>query len=393
MIIYVSSGTSYCIYNKHYDDGKICCGQQAQKFNNLLINGLAEHTKVISVAVMPFDEKKYVHTKRECIIDGNATFICIPNKPQKLIHKISNMVLTFKEVLKVCRYNKPSAVICDSINLSASFASFNVSKLMRIQRIAIVTDVPEIMCGEKIPIFMKMTAFLMKRYDAYVLLTKAMNDIVNPKGKPYAIIEGSCQAVNMSARQSNSETGKKICLFSGSMGCDSGLEILVEGFLKANIDNAELQFYGYGDFVYKLSAICEKHSNIKYCGTVTNDEIVCKQLKATLLINPRLSTMGYSAYSFPSKIMEYMASGTPILSTRLSGIPDEYFDYMYTIFDETVDGYKLAFHETLSKSVEELRYKGEKARQFVESNKNNVLQANKIKALIVDTKVDNLWCV
>ena len=33
-----------------------------------------------------------------------------------------------------------------------------------------------------------------------------------------------------------------------------------------------------------------------------------------------------------------MACGTPLLTTKLPGIPDEYYEYCYTLDDETVDG-------------------------------------------------------
>ena len=43
-------------------------------------------------------------------------------------------------------------------------------------------------------------------------------------------------------------------------------------------------------------------------------------------------------YSFPSKNMEYMVSGTPVLTTRLPGMPMEYYPYVYFIEEESADG-------------------------------------------------------
>ena len=57
-------------------------------------------------------------------------------------------------------------------------------------------------------------------------------------------------------------------------------------------------------------------------GCVTNDEIVRLQCEATLLVNPRPSDKEFCKYSFPSKTIEYMASGTPVLMTKLPGVPD-----------------------------------------------------------------------
>ena len=60
---------------------------------------------------------------------------------------------------------------------------------------------------------------------------------------------------------------------------------------------------------------------------------VAEELKATLLVNPRPTTEEFTIYSFPSKNMEYMASGTPLLTTKLPGMPEEYHQYVLAILN------------------------------------------------------------
>ena len=71
----------------------------------------------------------------------------------------------------------------------------------------------------------------------------------------------------------------------------------------------------------------KNNEKIKYFGVIDFESILLRQKNTDLLINPRPSIDEYTKYSFPSKIMEYMASGTPVLTTKLSGIPMEYYDY------------------------------------------------------------------
>jgi len=47
--------------------------------------------------------------------------------------------------------------------------------------------------------------------------------------------------------------------------------------------------------------------------------------------------------------MEYMVSGTPFLTTRLEGIPHEYYKYLYTIDDYSVGSVKQKIEEILAK--------------------------------------------
>ena len=80
--------------------------------------------------------------------------------------------------------------------------------------------------------------------------------------------------------------------------------------------------------------------------------------------------------------MEYMASGTPVLTTKLSGIPDEYGKYVYFFEDESIAGMKERMVEILSKSDNELYMKGRSARNFIIKNKNIMAQGKRIISLI-----------
>ena len=128
------------------------------------------------------------------------------------------------------------------------------------------------------------------------------------------------------------------------------------------------------------------NKKIKFFGVVPNDMVVQEEIKATLLINPRFTNEEYTKYSFPSKNMEYMASGTPTLTTKLPGMPKEYYDYIYTFDQEDVESFKNKLEEILSKPSEELHKKGMDAKEFVLEQKNNVVQARKIIKLITEEK-------
>jgi hypothetical protein len=74
-----------------------------------------------------------------------------------------------------------------------------------------------------------------------------------------------------------------------------------------------------------------------------------------------------------------MLSGTPLVTTKLCGIPDEYFQYVYTFEQETIEGFAKTLIKILSIPEEELIIKGKEAQDFVLKNKNNIIQAQRIK--------------
>ena len=106
------------------------------------------------------------------------------------------------------------------------------------------------------------------------------------------------------------------------------------------------------------------------------------ELKASLLVNPRPTNEDYVKYSFPSKNMEYMASGTPVITTHLPGMPDEYLPYVFLFEDETVSGMINMLQKILLLSNEELYTMGFRAKKFVLENKNSVVQARRILDMI-----------
>ena len=71
-------------------------------------------------------------------------------------------------------------------------------------------------------------------------------------------------------------------------------------------------------------------------------------------------------------------SGTPLLSTRLLGIPKDYYEFVYWIDDESKEGIKNILKSILKKSKEELYLFGNQAKEFAVINKSNIVQGRRI---------------
>ena len=105
-------------------------------------------------------------------------------------------------------------------------------------------------------------------------------------------------------------------------------------------------------------AIAREDERVFYGGMLLNTEIVAKEQEATLLVNPRPTQEEFVKYSFPSKTMEYMASGTPVMTTVLPGMPREYHPHVFLLRDETAVGIAASLKEVLALSDAELYQKG-----------------------------------
>ena len=211
-----------------------------------------------------------------------------------------------------------------------------------------------------------------------------MNDKINLKNKPFIVMEGLVDSnMQLLSNTLNNKYTKKVCIYAGGIYEKYGVKLLVDAFKNLNIKDAELHLYGTGDLEKYLASI--KNNKIKYYGVVENKKIVEEEIKATLLINPRFTKEEYTKYSFPSKNMEYMVSGTPILTTKLPGMPNEYIPYVYLFENETLEGYQKSLEQILKKPQQELFEKGKEAKEFMLKNKNNKKQASRIIYFINNT--------
>lgn len=392
-IIYISALSSSRVIGMLHKQSGRDPGFAVQKFNRLLVHGLFENGNDVTVLSAPpvgrHNSNKLwwsSHDEKENgIVYHYLPFINFP-----VIRQFFLTVGTFFKVTKYIRKQRVDAVICDVLNAGLCAAAIVACKLTRTQVVGVMTDMPGLMVrfgsSQKMPLITRLATKLMiwsfDNYDKFVFLTEAMN-VVNTHKRPYIVMEGMSDT-NMADRQKFvNQSAERIVMYAGGLHERYGLRKLVEAFMMQEDGNLRLYIYGNGPFVEDLqNKYCKVDSRIQYMGVAPNSEIINTELKATLLVNPRPTEEEFTKYSFPSKNLEYMASGTPLLTTKLPGMPREYYPYVFLINDETVEGYAEALGDALAHCDEELYVFGEKAKSFVMNKKNNIEQVKRVLQLI-----------
>ena len=168
---------------------------------------------------------------------------------------------------------------------------------------------------------------LMKCVDGFALLSLAMSEHIPTCNKPVVQIEG----IFDSGCGSFPEVQKqRAILYSGNLGKRYGIIDLLDAFTKTSIDY-KLLICGVGDGADDVKRYAEKDSRIVFLGSLPRTEVLRLQSEASLLINPRHKADAFTRYSFPSKTMEYMASGTPTLMSELDCLPEDYKQHLYSL--------------------------------------------------------------
>lgn len=299
-----------------------------------------------------------------------------------------------KSLLKWFRVNNSkTTIIIYSVHIPFILAAARIKKKYpKTKIILIVPDLPEYMSNRNdivYKLYRKITKriydYVYPKIDSFVLLSPYMNNIINPANKPYKVIEGIYNQKDEECLETNRELIKhdlKVILYTGTLCARYGILNLIEAFNKLNDSRLELHICGDGDAKSDVLNYCKNNRKIKYLGQLSRDKIIKMQREAFLLVNPRLPNEIFTKYSFPSKTMEYLASGTPSLIYKLEGIPQEYFSYCFYPKDNNIESLTEKIKEILSFREKDLFVFGNKARDFIINHKNPKIQTEKLVDLI-----------
>ena len=77
-----------------------------------------------------------------------------------------------------------------------------------------------------------------------------------------------------------------------------------------------------------------------------------------------------------------MLSGRPVITTVLAGIPEEYYEFVFRLEDETPTGLAQRILEICAKSPIELDEFGRRAQDFIRGKKNWTVQGKRVHDFI-----------
>lgn len=376
---------------------------QTHKFNWNLIRGL-EHFDEFDftyISARPVSDYPGFSQKR---IKKNQWVVNVGNKRIeiyeipflnrgvfKLVTRFfSSLYYSFKNFHR--KQNK-AGVIVYSVHVPYMAVGLIIAKVFKIDYIAIWTDPPSVstrrdslLKSRLRTLELKISKYLMQKATKVIALTKYLAEDFAP-GKPYLVMEGIIDLKDMNCSQKKEKKSFNQdpirIIYTGSLAKRYGVKNIVEGFLSMSNQNAVLEIYGRGDFEDELLSIVNSNHNVIYKGFVNNKEIIKIQRKADFLINARSSEDDFVKYSFPSKTLEYMLSGTPLITTMLPGIPEEYKDYVIILDNNSTEAISTKLEEVLNYSHDNRCKIGSKALEFAKS-KNYYNQGSRIIKFLKD---------
>lgn len=353
----------------------------ASKYHNQFIKGLLEQgIEVFVNSIIPINKKIYSKYK----IDYNCRKSSRINILNKYNFPIIKHVLIFLKIIKlILKEKKDTIVVFDSLILTASVAIFFATMINKMTKVAIITDLPEFMPISKFRLMRYFNEAWIKQSDVQIILNQQMIGKIGIREDKAVIIDGFMSDFDTEVFP---KTKSNVIMYAGTIDEKYGIKELCESFIKSNHQNYELHFYGNGDFSENLREYSIKTPSIKYHGSISNDIMLMKQKTVKFLINPRHPNQDFTKYSFPSKILEYMSSGTAVVMFLLPGMSTDYEKLSYIIPADLYPDYSSYLNYLYSLHENDVLEKGINALEYVKLNKNPSSQALKLLTKLNEIK-------
>lgn len=216
---------------------------------------------------------------------------------------------------------------------------------------------------------------MVPKFDGFVVLAEPMIQDLKVEDKPCVVVEGIFSGDSEDVIPHKSEN--KVILYTGNIGERYGIQYLLKAFEIIKDPNYRLQIRGTGDNTLILN-YQEKDSRIEYIGPLSRHDLVQLQKDATLLVNPVTPDKEFTRYFFPSKTMDYLASGTPTVMFKLDCLPSEYDNYLFFFEDTSAVSMSETLKNICERDQKDLDDMGTKAAEFIRSQKNPQKQVEKI---------------
>ncbi|HYR11080.1 MAG TPA: glycosyltransferase [Longimicrobium sp.] len=280
----------------------------------------------------------------------------------------------------------PRALLVYNVFSPLALPVLAAARAWRVPAVAIVADLPfgyrlRGVRGALERLDVRAQLSVLRRFDGLVVLTPHVAAEYAP-GVPWMRMEGGLHPSDAGEplRPSAGAAGERAVMYSGMLNEMNGIPLLLDAFGRLQGPEWRLWIYGGGPLTREVRAAAARDPRIVFrpWEQVPAEEMRLRQREAAVLVNPRPSAHRANRYSFPSKLLEYLVSGTPVVSTAPPGIPDEYHPHLELAHDETPEGLAAAIRRAAARTDAERTARGVRAREFVLRDKTWDRQAARI---------------
>ncbi len=311
-----------------------------QHFYHSLAKMLAINYQIDILVNRPFVKKKELRIKEECETEDRLNFHYLSYFNIPKFKSVSIAYYSLKRIKQLI--HKDTIIFVDSLNYSLIKLGFRIAKKFKLPIVGVITDHPKNLTNAP-KRYLKMILRYWPRYDYYYCLTEALNKASNPYNHPSFIKEGLIDPDYFKVKQPR-PLEQEYMFFGGALYERYGVLDLLKAFHSSSL-NTYLVIAGHGPLKSTIEQFAKIDNRIHYVGLLSWPEMIAYEQNAICNINPRPINEIVDALSFPSKVLEYLTSGVPLLTTNNQYIKRIFNDNVFWIDLSTEQGFIHAFEK------------------------------------------------
>jgi hypothetical protein len=287
------------------------CSQAANNFQHAIIKNLSKNHKIDILTYIGYFEENISILKKALEKDKINYVLKQENNNYysvfKKYYKIFNRLLIEKDIVILYNYN---------------YLNFFINRLCRrkkIKSILILADHTD--AKEQNNLLRKILALKYgqdyKKFNYIAFLSEKLKKKY-PESKS-VLLQGGIEVEKYEKFQLPKIGSRYNILYSGVINKVTGIDIYLNAIKLLEEVKINFLFTGKGDLENLILKEARSNKNIKYYGLLNEKKYLGVLKTANILINPRNMNLLQNDNNFPSKILEYLATGRLVISTRFSG--------------------------------------------------------------------------
>ena len=342
-IILIGSVLPPIIFQQWLDAGEVM-NPSHQLFLTRMIEGISNQQAIQVLSLPPVKKTSPKRLLQESIYRlGQSMYIQFPFLNYRFLRPLSLSFQIHRYLKKTRRHSSEQILLLiDGNSRLAGSISKRYQHHPRIQTIGIFTDSPKQISDIR-PRQIRSWYRLHRQHHAYIGITESLLNEFNHAKKPQFVLPCIVDAIE-GAKQHD----RPYFFFSGALYERYGVETLIHAYLQLKPKNIDLLIAGFGPVSQRIEQLSQQHRQIKFLGLLNPTLTRKYQAGAYVNVNPRPLDANLDDVAIPSKVLDYISSGAPTLTTRHPFIEAQFKETIHYIEDSSVDGIRIALKRFLT---------------------------------------------
>lgn len=240
----------------------------------------------------------------------------------------------------------------------------------------------------------RLDIFLMKSglgmVSGVIAMTKKLAETLAPKRPSLIMPTIQNAAISRHHEKQRCSDGTFTIVYAGGLFYNYGVNLLLDAFEQANRPEWHLVIAGSGDLEETVRDFAANNPAVEYAGFLNSKEMAELYRVADVLVNPRLTSTPIAEMAFPSKLVEYLSTGKPVVSTDLPALDESFRRHLIIAKSDSPEELIRCLDEILSWGDDQREAWQAKTFRFLQDELSPTVQGVKIRRFIESLKNLNI---